>query len=330
MLEKKQKYLNMLDKILAMPNSNLKLKMFFKVYNSYCQYCYKEGLSIYDDKLFKDAATLYIIESNPIEYIIDEVKKEEALLHLEKVLINRKNGILDGISLEEANLILNSDIQNARVGLAKKSVDFFNNSLGGCCGLSQAATVMPLLELGIKTTINNVGLLPDGLYRHAFATCILPIKDGQKVEEKQFLLDATYRQFFLAIDCNKGNFYDGDYRFKDKTNPHAGYYVCKTKEGILFAKELLTKGYIELTLDNAKIYGDGFAMEKINLSTPITEQKKISSHTGKEYIEAINNKDCQVDLDYTAEELRDDGYNTSLYNHIGQIYIDDNKINRGK
>lgn len=322
MEEKRQKYLNMMYKVLEIPNGKEKLERFMKLYISYSKFCYKHELPTFDIELSSKSATLFIIESRPLEYVIDEDKKQEALYRLKKVLANRKNGIPDGISIEDANLILEADVQNARIGLSNPSIDkidIFEASLGGACGISQAATVFPLLELGVQVTVNNVGSLPDCNDKHAFATCTLPIKDCNQIYEKQFLIDVTYRQFFLAIECNKGRFFEGDRRFKDKKSPNAGYYVCKTSEGISFAKELLTKGYVELTEKNARIYGNGFSMQSIYLSTSPNAQKRIISHTGKEYMDAINNKNLQQELDYTTEELIGYGYNVSLHNPIGNI-----------
>jgi len=320
---KKQKYLNMMYQILEIPDGKEKLETFMKLYTSYCIFCYKHGLSTDDTELLFKSKTLFIIESRPIEYVIDNDKKQEVLQRLEKVLTNIKNGVPDGISIEDANLILAADVQNARIGLSNggnlNEIDFFKASLEGACGLSQAATVLPLLELGAQVTINNICSLPDCDYKHAFATCTLPIKDCNQIYEKQFLIDISYRQFFLAIICNKGRYYEGDIRFKNKTSPSAGYYVCQTSEGIRFAKELLTKGYVELTEDNARIYGTGFSMEKISLSTSPDAQQRIISHTGKEYIDAINNKDLQQELDYTTEDLIGYGFNVSLHNQIDDI-----------
>lgn len=322
MEEKKQKYLNMMYKILEMPNGNEKLEMFMNLYTSYSKFCYQHELSTYDTELFSKSKTLFIIESRPLEYVIDNDKKQEALYRLEKALANRKNGVSDGISIEDANLILAANVQNARIGLSNSSIgeiDFFEASLEGSCGISQAATVFPLLELGVQVTINNISSLPDCTYRHAFATCTFPIKDCNQIYEKQFLIDVTYRQFFLAIECNEGRYFEGNLQFKDKTGPNVGYYVCETSDGISFAKELLTKGYVELTEENARIYGTGFSMETIYLSTSLDAQQRIISHTGKEYIDAINNKGLQEDLDYTTEELIGYGYNVSLYNQIDNI-----------
>ena len=60
-------------------------------------------------------------------------------------------------------------------------------------------------------------------------------------------------------------------------------------------------------------------METIYLSTSVDAQQRIMSHTGKEYIDAINNKDLQEKLDYTTEELIGYGYNVDLHNPINNI-----------
>ena len=325
--EGRQRYLNGLYQILDTEYRDYKNEMLKEMYTGYAKFCYYNNLSTYDSKLFEKSESLFIIESEPIDYQIDNQKKNEALARLQSALVNIQNGYPDGISLDDAKLIIESIIQNARVGLCaqeKDSMDFFNSSFGGFCGYAQALTIFPLLELGVKVTANNVSKLPDCSQRHAFATCTFPIKEENQIYEKQFLLDATYRQFFLTINCNEGRFYEGDARFKNQTGADPGYHLCQSEVGILFAEELSRKGYIELTEENARMYGYGFSAQTITLSTVYPEILRISNHTGREYIDAINNKQLQEKLDYDREEFRDWDVNISLFNLIDTIRKNNN------
>lgn len=213
--------------------------MFKKIYSRYAKFCYENGLITYDSMLFEKSKSLFIIESEPIDYEIDNNRKIEALEGLKLALTNIQNNYQDGISLEDAKLIMESTIQNARIELfeqAEDKMDFFNLSLVESCGYSQALTIFPLLELGIKVTVNNTRQLPDCICRHAFATCIFPIKQGNQVYDAQFLLDASYRQFFLTLTCNEGRFYEGDARLKNQTSADPGYYLCQNEKGVCLPK----------------------------------------------------------------------------------------------
>lgn len=329
--EERQRYLDVMYQILDLPDEVRKNEMFKDTFISYAKFCYRHSLKVYDDDLFDKSQNLFILADEPIDYEIDNVKKLEAIERWKSALANINKGCNDGVSLDDAKLIITSVIQNARIELSKLDeyyVDFFKDSLAGECGYSQALTVFPLMELGVKVTVNNVSSLPDVLFGHAFATCTFPIKDEGAVFEKSFLLDATYRQFFLTIRCNEGSFYSGDERFKNKVGPDPGYYVCQSKDGILFAKELLKKGYVELTSENARMYGYGFSASGINLSTGLLDIRGIINHSGAEYIDVMNDLELQSKLDYSKEEFSSWKTNISLYNYIGTIMnTDDVKSN---
>ena len=301
----RQDYLTRLQELVNLPDNTMHNDEIAELYTEYCKFCFHHNLPTFDSNFDQSDYGLFVVDVDPIDYEIDENEKNMALLNLQAVLANRKQGMEDGIRMEDADLILKSVIQNARVAIATTSPneDFFRSSLAGACGFSQAVTAYSLLSLGAQVTVNNISFFPDCDYRHAFATCTLPIKDGDKVEEKQFLLDATYRQFFTTLQCNLGRFYEGDPRFKDKCGPNCGYYLMKDK-GRAFATELLSKGYVELTEYNAKAYGTGFSAEGICRVSTHDDVKRILGHSGKEYIDVINNEMLQEEIDYSRLDLQ--------------------------
>ena len=281
----------------TIPNKHEKLS---EVLTTYYKYCYDNNLKTNID-IFKLGPLSYIIESEPLVFQVNENLAGNAFNHLQEVIENNKNGIPDGVNEEEAELILNWTIQNARKSLAKDEKDFQSASLTGYCGYAQSITLLPLIEAGLEVTINNTSLLPGAIYRHAFGTVKIPIKTNNEVIFKQFLLDASYRQFFTTAECNPGRYYIHNYN----AGPSAGYYVCETEEGKIFAYELLKKGYIELTEHNAKIYGNGFVCETLNLETLKTKDI-ITNLPGSLFIDAINNSQEKV-LNNDKEELENIG-----------------------
>ncbi len=320
-LEKqRQAYIQALYELVDLKGDCPKDKL-ISFYTEYCKFCYENNLSTYDRVLENKGESIFIIDEKPIDYVIDKEQKEKALLHLKSVLQHRKEGQSDGISMEEADLILQSTVQSARLTLAREEasrVDFFEASLDGCCGYSQALTAFPLLDLGVDITINNVNSLPDCVTRHSYITCTLPINEEEQTIEKDFLIDATYRQFFILLRCNEGRFYEGDERFKDKCGPDCGYYLA-TEEGISFAKSLLSRGYMELTEYNAKMYGTAFSAMSINRSTTKEQVQTILGHSGREYIDAMHHEMIQEGLDYSPEEILENKGNISLFSEIGTI-----------
>ena len=76
------------------------------------------------------------------------------------------------------------------------------------------------------------------------------------VEDKSYIVDLTYLQFFLKDRCSKD-------MFKEKDGitymaPDPGYYYVKNNDKVNVAKLLLENGYIELNDYSLKVYLDSF------------------------------------------------------------------------
>lgn len=309
----RERYLKELSDILDISDVNLRNKLFQDKYLEYRKYCYNNDISAYDYDLDKKADSTFLLDTAPVYFDVSEEELENAITSLKKAQSSIKAGMMDGISIQEAEVILKADVNNARNILKKNSDDFYNDSLNGACGFGQAIVGFPLEELGIPVTVNNAKYLPDSNSSHAFLTCSFPIKDGEEYYDKEYLVDVTYRQFFVTISANTGNFFDGDSQFKGKSGPFAGYYMMQSPEGVSLATKLTKNGYVELTSENAFIYCSAFSKTSINLSTSPSEMARISSHTGSEYLKVIH--DEQVEYDYTREEVSSYGDNISLLNN---------------
>lgn len=232
---------------------------------------------------------------------------------LKKAVKANREGKQQGIIEQEAEEILKWTVQNARNELSKDG-DLQEESLLGCCGFGQAVTTQTLRNMGLNPNVCNVNpTIEKNAGRHAFVTVNIPIKTAEKIEEKMYLVDTTFRQFFLRDEVtNSSGKFIKDKEFGNKVAPIAGYWLLKMQGGKEFAEELLSKGYIELTEENAKLYGDSFILEGKERKNPTripNKKELITGIDGKEYIKNINNPELQEEIDYDIEEFDDFGIN---------------------
>lgn len=240
----------------------------------------------------------YIIESTPI--------RTKEYDNLEDVIKHLNNGIKDGLTEEEIKTILNWTVENTRKNLEQYlGINIDNFSLFGLCGLGQSSTLIPL-EKYFKVTYNNTIDLPyiTEDIKHAFGTITFPLKTKNGIKEKQYLIDTTLRQFYTKTMCENLK-YETDQNNNLIYYAHPGYFICsenyKTTENLKFAKELLKKGYIELTDDNLKRYINSFIYSSVcyNYPTQISNIKNIPIEVYKTCLK----KGKPFELEYDEEKL---------------------------
>lgn len=212
-------------------DERLKKHILLNLWNTYLQ----------KKEIIMGGDNLYLIEQKPDMYHIDIYSVKQSIENLK----NSNNGI----SLEDANNIIKWSVYNTRKNLINLGVDVDIHSLDGYCELAQLISLYPLEQLGLTVTKNTVSDSFDYPYNHAFGTVKFLINEDDNPVEKYFLIDTTYRQFFIKEKCNKIQFY-----LDEMIGPDVGYYV----EDKAFAQELMKSGFIELNEDTAKKYGEPF------------------------------------------------------------------------
>lgn len=80
------------------------------------------------------------------------------------------------------------------------------------------------------------------------------------IEDKRYIVDSTYLQFFDINNCKKDNY--KEVNGLTIKAPLPGYYYIDNPKDINIALELLEYGYIELTKKNAKVYLDSFYLTR--------------------------------------------------------------------
>ena len=300
-------------------NSLKKLSKWDKIKNSLKSlFGYKEG------KKFVIDTQPYIKEYNEIE-LANIANIEEKLKNILEKNANSKE-IVDGLTIDEANKLLEWVVQADRKCL-NINYDIRDNSLMGYCGLSQGIVYTILKEMGLEARVSNINptITGENLGGHAFNSVAIPVKQQEGTYiEKNFLIDATYRQFFLRDDYSVSGRFIKDKRFGEKASPRAGYWCIKLPGGKKFAEKILSSGFVELTPENAKLYGDSFILEKNmdkkfqakyeqGVTVPVPRKKHlITGISGETYIEYMTDKNRQ---DYRGIDF-DDGEIEGYYGNI--------------
>ncbi len=200
----------------------------------------------------------YIIYQEPERKEIDNKKLQIVLNHYNEI---KNNEFKEGLTSEEIKVLLDYSIENARKAFDSLGINVKTNSLNGFCELGQALTIMPLENLGLEVTKNSATACFNYPFNHVFGTVTFPYQDNEKVIDKTYLIDSTYRQFFSTVRCNEGRYYTEEENTNLKVAPDPGYFITD----IVFAKTLMKDGYIELTKENAKKYGEAFYKASITL-----------------------------------------------------------------
>lgn len=258
----------------------------------------------------------YILDTEPIlkKYSVIELSKiADKEKKLRDVLEENKNNgeLTNGISKEDAECLLEWVVQNAREMLMKdfkiSEEQFKEDSLAFSCGFGQTLTGYPLRNMGLTPNICNARNVFHEKAGHAFLTVAIPIKDENgNIEEKDYLVDTTYKQFFQREFGARNGDYIKDKEFGNRVSETPGYYTLKMKNGKEFAEELLAKGFAEFTEENAKIYGDSFVLSERERKdyTKVPKGKELKTGiSGRQYIKNIKSPELQVKIDHEESEL---------------------------
>ena len=229
----------------------------------------------------------YIIYQEPERKAIDKDLLEEAINHYKNIKNNNTN---EGLTLEEIKILLDYVVEYARSKFESLGINLKISSLNGLCELGQNLTIMSLEKLGLKVTKNSADVCFNYPFNHVFGTVTFPYQDHDKVVDKTYLIDSTYRQFFTTVRCNEGRYYTEEENTGLKVAPDPGYFVTDKD----FAKALMRDGYIELTKENAKKYGEAF----YKASIPLKEISKLNIEDKKDYYMLIlsNDEDYRIKM----------------------------------
>lgn len=233
----------------------------------------------------------YIIDFNPINISdINLVYYAE----IENKILNKES-----LTQEEVNVFL--DIINYIVRLKiNPNLDNYDNK----CDLAISILYYYLKKLNCRifSSVTHKSIT-NSIVGHSFLTLQLVV-DGKI---KNYLIDPTYIQFFKKDKCNENNYYiSANYNNMILLTPDPGYFIKEEmKHYCIF---LLNHGYIELTEESARMYGDSFYNTKTGISYI---NKMYQTIPGSVYINAFMKGSESVSK--TEEELEEINLNIKLF-----------------
>ncbi len=121
--------------------------------------------------------------------------------------------------------------------------DLSKQSLKGYCGFAQCAAAYVLHDMGVEVKAVAIQSLPETAHGHVFLTAAIPLASGGK---QWLLLDPTFKQF-----CGPGPAPDSASQ-NHEISP--GFYMQMQADGEARRNQLLSKGYLPLTHENAGHY----------------------------------------------------------------------------
>jgi hypothetical protein len=183
-------------------------------------------------------------------------------------------------------------------------IDILNNPLVNKCDLTQAIVGQSLEKMGADVKmLDTQKAINSDVIGHSFLVVGLPIKSQSGIEEKFYLVDPTYRQFFLSENCSASKYLIKDNMILIALDPE--YYYLHHHDKMWIASKIIEEGYIELDNESAKTYGDSFYVTHRGYSTNI-DQKKESLVSGNIYAKSFLK--TNTDYSLTNEELIARGY----------------------
>ena len=229
------------------------------------------------------------------------------------------SNINSGLNREELEMFLNWVILNARSYAVRntplsRNEAIITESMTGQCAPTQNINVKLLRKLGLDIRPFNTGDCIDSTnipmsnedlqrinngwhstaVRHSVSVVTLPIlmQSGQ-VQEYDFLLDPTFRQFCLKENNQESVFYNTERLSKGYVAPHPAYFMQED-----LCKEIISKGYFWLNSQTAKLYGDAFKHASVRKEY----QNYIQDTSGEEYINYFKNIPMRLSEDKKGEE----------------------------
>lgn len=202
-----------------------------------------------------------------MKYIVDfKPYKEENIDTNYYSEIEKKISEGRSITQNEAENFLRVIAYLTRQKVSPDFLDFENT-----CDLAQSILGHYLETINCKVVhCSTQSTIAPKVMGHNFSIISLNVEG----EEKDYLVDPTYIQFFRKEKCNASN-----YVISTKVpnlvllTPHPGYFIKEEDQDA--ADYLLRYGYIELTPEYAKMYGDSFFNTDRGLKLEPTNPKSL-------------------------------------------------------
>lgn len=262
--------------------------------------------------------TFQIIQTSQSEYMYSNVTPQipeidlENLKHIVDKLRAYSNGAKNnGLNRKELEQFLDWVTFNAR-SYAVRNIPLsiteaiVSEPMTGQCAPTQNINVKLLKKIGLDVHPFNLGeciesaqipMSPEDkrriqngwsstAVRHSVAIVKIPIlTQHDYVQEYEFLLDPTFRQFCLLENNDISLFKDTKRLLRGYVAPHPAFFMEQN-----LCQELIRKGYVWLNPERAKQYGDAFKYASVREEY----QRYIQNTTGEQYLYFFRNIPMEV------------------------------------
>lgn len=276
------------------------------------------------------------------QFILDTQPKNDDI-DIEKVAIIEQK-LLSEVTLEEAKLFLDFMVYNSRIAFNwNSSVNVLDSSFRYQCARMANLNSYLLNKLSLPHKIFNIGevVCEDKKHMHHVLMLALPIDVDGEVVVKNFLIDPSFRQFFIKDYCDTSAYYGEKKGNINKAAPEPGYFFCLTNQGKVLAESIIRDGYMEMTPENVKCYFDCFkfsTIEKESYSNPMLIGRCCKTNTTfEQYFNLINECSVETGLFPTGGELHLDTAteiinrkNNTLKNRLKNFFMRNNTTDENK
>ena len=188
----------------------------------------------------------FVMNTVPVTKSVDKMKFFSAR---NKIKSNEQ------LSKDEIEVVLDFYVGECRRALEKGlGININTDPLTNRCDLAQKLIGAALEQAGVivypQETHKTIHPEVPG---HSFLIAIFN-------NDEPYLIDLTYRQFFLKENCDVERL--KVYEDSIILAPHPGFFASSKKEMMATAHTILERGYVPLTDEHAKHYGDSFYFAK--------------------------------------------------------------------
>ena len=224
----------------------------------------------------------YIFEAEPFNDDIDIRDVAETQAFYEQNGYIKEEHVLD---------LLNWIVYRCRINICTGMESPLFSSFAGRCSRAQAFNASLCSKLGFEVISFNIGDVIGTTKIHALCCVQIPVEKDGEMTHKLFMLDPTFRQFWLEEENRFERYYEEPRWGVKMSCPHPGYFFNLTDTGKQFATDLIHFGFFEVSEDTLKTYFDPFVL----YTTPKEEYEDIAdignisntSNEGIDYWQAI-------------------------------------------
>lgn len=199
-------------------------------------------------------------EEDKVDYLFDAVAYNEYINVGDVAALEEFYNKYHYLPLEHIPMFLNWVVFYIRCSVVNPLESPLCASFKGRCAPAAQVGDELLTKMGFKVEQFNMGSVVNAPQIHQLTMVYIPTIVDDKVVNKKYILDPTFRQFCISEENRFERYFEEPRYSVNMATPRPGYFMNLTADGRRFANELITYGYFEITEPKLKRYSDAFAL----------------------------------------------------------------------